>query len=379
MKKWLVMCMGLLLVAGCSGVVSSAQEETIPEVVRDTADRITAEGNVEPARWVVLRSGINAAVSEVLVETGEAVETGQTLARLDPTDAELAIQQAEARLASARAQLARIKAGVRPEQIAALEAQVEAAKAALAQTTAQRDEQAAGLAEADVIDAQAQVAAATSAHRQADKLHDDTMKCYNITLPDGTKKDICPALGTYEETARHQMAAAYAALAAAQAQLDALQGSVGPQAIAARAGVQAAAAQGDAAQAQLDLAQAGSRVEEIALTESGVRQAEATLARAQVQLDRCTLEAPFDGTITDIPINAGDIGSPGKPLVTLATLDRMADHPLAGHVVRVDQQSVQHHGDVTYPVIIELDDAVPDWLRWGMTAEVEMGRQMRDE
>jgi HlyD family secretion protein len=403
MKKWLVMCVGLLLVAGCSGVASSTQEETVPAVVRDTADRITAEANVEPARWVVLRSGINAAVSEVLVETGEAVEIGQTLARLDPTDAELAIQQAEAGLASARAQFAMVKAGIRPEQIAALEAQVEAAQAALAQAAAQRDEQAAGLAEAGIIDAQAQVAAATSVHRQADKLHDDTMKCYNVTLPDGTKKDICPALGTYEETARHQMEAAYAALVAAQTQLDALQGSAGPQANAARAGMQAASAQGDAAQAQLDLAQAGSRMEEIALAESGVRQAEAALARAQAQIDRCTLEAPFDGTITALPINAGDTVAPGEPLVTLATLDRlqirttdlteldavyltvgqpvtmtldaMADHPLAGHVVRIDRQSVQHHGDVTYPVIIELNDAAPDWLRWGMTAEVEMGRR----
>jgi len=199
------------------------------------------------------------------------------------------------------------------------------------------------------------------------------------------------------------MEAAYAALVAAQAQLDALQGSAGPQANAAWAGVQAAAAQGDAAQAQLDLAQARSRAEEVALAESGVRQAEAALARAQARLDRCTLEAPFDGTITALPINVGDVVATGEPLMTLATLDRlqiratdltelnavyltvgqpvtvtpdaMADHPLAGHVVRIDRQSVQHHGDVTYPVIIELDDAVPDWLRWGMTAEVEMGRR----
>ena len=208
------------------------------------------------------------------------------------------------------------------------------------------------------------------------------------------------------------MEAAYAALVAAQAQLDALQGSAGPQANAAWAGVQAAAAQGDAAQAQRRKTSrrfgtcgrfGGSRAEEVALAESGVRQAEAALARAQARLDRCTLEAPFDGTITALPINAGDTVAPGEPLVTLATLDRlqirttdltelnavyltvgqpvtvtpdaMADHPLAGHVVRIDRQSVQHHGDVTYPVIIELDDAVPDWLRWGMTAEVEMGRR----
>jgi multidrug resistance efflux pump len=41
-------------------------------------------------------------------------------------------------------------------------------------------------------------------------------------------------------------------------------------------------------------------------------------------------------------------------------------------VARIDQQGTEHHGDVTYPVTIELDQAAPDWLRWGMTAQIEI-------
>jgi hypothetical protein len=40
-------------------------------------------------------------------------------------------------------------------------------------------------------------------------------------------------------------------------------------------------------------------------------------------------------------------------------------------VARIDLQAVDHHGDVTYPITVELDEAAPQ-LRWGMTAMVEI-------
>ncbi|MEA3341410.1 MAG: HlyD family efflux transporter periplasmic adaptor subunit, partial [Chloroflexota bacterium] len=388
------------LLAGCGQGTAITEEETVLAAVREAGDRIAAEAAVEPARWVVLRLGGGGAITEALVEEGDRVSAGDVLLRIDTADAQLAVQQAEAALAAAQAQLALVKAGARPQQIGVIEAQLEAAEAVVAQAAAQRDEQNAGLVEADIVAAQAQVAAAASAHRQADEAHDETMKCYDVTLPDGSEHKACPGLGPYEETARYQMESASAALVAAQAQLDALQGAANPQAAAAQAGVQAALAQRDAAQAQLDLALAGSRAQEIALAEAGVQQAEAALAQARAQSDLVVLKAPFDGIVTALPFDAGDTVAPGEPLATLATLDRlqikttdlteldavrmavgqpvivtldaMRDRPLAGHVVRVDRQSTDHHGDVIYPVIVELDETSPDWLRWGMTAQVEI-------
>jgi len=407
MKRWIAVFMGLLLVAGCSQLSTPAREGTALPAVQGTSGRITAEATIEPARWVVLRAGLSAPVIEVLVRKGDRVEQGDVLVRLESTDAELAIQRAEAALGSAQAQLALVESDPRPEQIAAIEAQLEAAQAAVAQAAAQRDEQDAGLMEADIVAAQAQVAAASSAHRQADEAHDETMKCYNVPQPDGTTEKFCPALGTYEEITRQQMEAAYAALAAAQAQLGALQGATKPQVHAAQASVQAAAAQRDAVEAQLDLTQAGSRAEEVALAETGVQQAQAALAQAQAQLDLFVLKAPFDGVVADVSVDAGDTvpraaaaQTSGEPLVTVATMDHLQvtttdlteldvvhvnvgqpvtarldarpDQPLSGHVARIDQQGTEHHGDVTYPVTIELDQAAPDWLRWGMTAQIEI-------
>jgi hypothetical protein len=40
-------------------------------------------------------------------------------------------------------------------------------------------------------------------------------------------------------------------------------------------------------------------------------------------------------------------------------------------VVRIEKQSEDYRGDVVYPVVVELDERVPE-LRWGMTAMVEI-------
>jgi multidrug resistance efflux pump len=383
------------LLTACGGEADPAAQ--VPVVTQETAGFVTAEAVVRPARSVTLRAAIGGRVVELGAAEAEGVDAGRVLLRIDSADARLAVRKAEAGLAQARAGLAAARAGARTEQIAVLEARLAAAEAAVAQAVALRDEQAAGLIEADVVDAQAQLAAAASAHRQAGEAHDETLRCFDVSLPVGGVQTICPALGPYEEMTRFQLEAAYGGLVAAQAQLDALQGSIGPQADAAEAAVRSAAARRDGAQAGLDLARAGSRGEEIALAEAAVELAEAALGRARALLDLCTIESPFGGTVVDLAVDTGDTVTAGEPLVTLATLDRLqvettdlaeADvvrvavgqaavvsvdalpgRTPAGRVVRVDWQGVSYFGDVVYPVVVELDGAVPALL-WGMSASV---------
>jgi HlyD family secretion protein len=234
---------------------------------------------------------------------------------------------------------------------------------------------------------------------QAEDMHDQTMKCFKYTLPDGSKEEFCPALGTYEELARYQMETANDALAAAQAQLEAAEGGAAAQVRAAQAAVCSAAAQRDAAQAQLDLTEAGSTPEQIASVQAQVAQAEAALATARAALDRTEIRAPFAGTVAELNVDPGDTASPGEVIVVLATLDQLQMRTtdlteldvaqvsegqpvvvtvdaltgveLSGHVARIDEQSEDYRGDVTYPVVVELDEVVPE-LRWGMTALVEI-------
>ena len=392
----------ITLLAGCGGLGGAAEPEAaedVPVVSQAADDKVIAEGTIEPARWAELRYEAGGTAVEVPVEEGDAVAEDDLLVRFDPTDAELAVQQAEAALAQAEAQLAQLRSRPRAEEVAVAEAQLEVAQAAISQAAAGRDQLTAGATEADVAAAQAQLAAAQSQQLQAEDAHDSTMKCFNVRLPDGTKRKICPALGTYEELARYQMNAANDALTAAEAQLEAAQGGAEAQVRAAQAAVWSAVAQRDAAQTRLALVEAGATAEEIASTEAQVTQAEAALAQARAALERTEIRAPFAGTVVEVTLDAGDTASPGAVVVVLATLDelrartvdlteldvaRVAEGQAAavtldalpeleipGHVVRIEKQSEDYRGDVVYPVVVELDEDVAG-LRWGMTAMVEI-------
>jgi HlyD family secretion protein len=75
----------------------------------------------------------NAEVRVVNVRRGDMVEAGQPLALLEATDATIAVSQADAALAQARAQLADLKQGRRPEELAVLEAALRSAQAEAAE------------------------------------------------------------------------------------------------------------------------------------------------------------------------------------------------------------------------------------------------------
>jgi len=388
----------ITLLVGCSRVQASGGEVVL-EPIKATRGTVAAEGKIEPARWAELRLDGGGTVVEVPVQEGDPVAADDLLVRFDPTDVELAVQQAEAALAQAEAQLAQLRSRPRAEEVAVAEAQLEVAQAAISQAAAGRDQLTGGATEADVAAAQAQLAAAQSQQLQAEDAHDATMKCFTIELPNGEERKICPALGTYEELARFQMNAANDALTAAEAQLAAAQGGAAAQVRAAQAAVWSAVAQRDAAQTRLALVEAGATAEEIASTEAGVTQAEAALAQARAALERTEIRAPFAGTVVEVSVDAGDTVRPGEVVVVLATLDRLQavtvdlteldvarvaegqaaavtvdalpELEIAGHVLRIEKQSEDYRGDVVYPVVVELDERMPE-LRWGMTAMVEI-------
>jgi multidrug resistance efflux pump len=103
--------------------------------------------------------------------------------------------------------------------------------------------------------------------------------------------------------------------------------------------------------------------------------------------------------VTEVNVDVGETATPGEVLVVLATLDRLLARTtdlteldvaqvtkgqaavvtvdalpglqLSGYVARIDLQSVDYRGDVTYPVFVELEEIVPELL-WGMTALVKI-------
>lgn len=353
-------------VGGATAVAPSSPASDIPTT-------IFAEGALEPIDHITLSFQGGGRVSQLFVQEGDRVEAGDPLIQLDPTDADIALQQAQARLATAEAgltvaqtrlrlaqsglataqgrvavaeaQLALVQSGPLPEELAAAQANVAAAQGVVTQAIGRRDAALDVATDPNIRSAQARVAAAIADRRAVEEQY-DTILTTCFATPAG---EVCPLYGPVEEAVRAQLAATRQAEAAAQAALDMLlAGPTAAQRRAAGAAVTQAQANQAIAEAQLALLQAGATAEQVAQVAVGVRQAQVgvqmtevavqeaetavALATAQVaaaqtavdaaQLnrDRLTLTAPFAGVITSLPIKIGEIAAPGMPVITLADL-----------------------------------------------------------
>jgi RND family efflux transporter MFP subunit len=365
----------------------------------------TATGSVLPGAEVTLSFEVSGQVSDVLVQVGARVTKDQALAQLDTSDLELQVRSAEARLASAKAQLDQLKAGPQPEEVAAAEANLAASQAALTAASAERQRVQAGVLDAEIAAAEAQVASALSQQKNAQIAHDNTMKCQRITMPDGSKKKVCPGLGDPEEQARFNLHAAEVALEAAQAQLEALQDSADFQIRALWANEARALGQRDAAQAQLDLLLAGATDAQIATAEANVDQAQVALDSARLAQERATLRAPFDSVVSRVDVEVGESVGPQTPVITLVddsrfrveadvdeadigwvelgqevqiSLDAFPGHGLGGRVTAIAPSARYDLGVVSYVVTIEISETDLT-LRGGMTANTEIVRERRED
>jgi HlyD family secretion protein len=407
-KRWVTILSIAVVVAvgGCKGSPTPAPTPIATALPTPTGPRfggagVVASGEIVPAREADVSFTISGRVGTVTVARGDEVQPDEVLVTLESDLLEADVRQAEAALAAAEAELARVAAGHRPEEVAVAEARMAAAEGTLAQAAAQRDQPDLGATEPEVAEAQAQVAGAMADRLLAEEVHDQTMKCVNVNRPGGEKKTLCPLLGPTEEKARYRWHAAGEALDAAQAQLNALLAGGDAEVRAAQACVLTAAARRDAAQAELEAVQAGPGAEEIAAAEAAVTQARAELETARAALDRATLRAPFAGTVAAVDVSPGEAVTPGQVVLTLADMqqaqarttdlsERNVDQvsvgqparvyvealnkEIEGRVVEIASQANTVGGDVVYAVTIALDDGSPR-LRWGMSVEVEIAAE----
>lgn len=132
--------------------------------------------------------------------------------------------------------------------------------------------------------------------------------------------------------------------------------------------------------------------------EAELEQARAKFETSKVVFAQTSLAAPFDATVVDVKIQAGEFAQAGQVVITLGDIAHMQiettdlserdipsvkvgqsvniyiealDVQTTGKVIRISPVSDTVGGDVVYPVTIELDEQ-PAGLLWGMTAEVEI-------
>jgi HlyD family secretion protein len=397
MKKVLATWILVALLTACG----SAQPTPTPAApAASVAAVVSASGKVLPSPWANISFQTGGLLVELQRQAGDVVKAGEVIARLDDTDAKLAVSQADAALAIAQAQLAQLKAGPRAEQVAQAEQTVAQAEAAWQGAQAQYGQLRSGARAADIAAAEAAVAQATQQQKIMQDAYDLNVKCYSFALPNGTQDSVCPGLGTREEQLRGALHAANEGLTAARARLDQLkQGATKNEIAAATANVNAAKAQLEQAQAQLDLLKAGATPEQIAVIEAGVKQAQVAVDTAKAQLTKTQIVAPFGGTLGTVFVRSGEMVSPGQSIVTLGdlsslrvettdlseadiarvregapvnvTFDALPGRTINGKVSRIAPMSTPGVSAVNYTVIVELDQLDPA-LRWGMTAFVDV-------
>jgi multidrug efflux pump subunit AcrA (membrane-fusion protein) len=386
-NRIIIVLIGLVVLGFLGYQRLSALAQSIPAstpVARSKEDVISAEGKVVPKSASDLAFRTGGRVIEVLVAEGDVVKPGQPLIRLQDDELKIAAAQALAALDLAKANLAQIELGARPEEIAAAEAALRAAQAQLGAAVADRDRLTGGATDAAIAAAQARLAATLVDQKLTQDFYDK--------ISDLVK-------GTPEEQARAKLNAANEAVNAARKALaEATTGSA-KQVQAARSNVAAAVAQRDIAQARLDQVKSGATRAQIDAAKAGVAQAQAALEAARAAVKEATLTAPFAGTIALINVDAGQVIGPGLAIVSIAdlqswevetddlgevdvvnvqpgqsvsiTLDALPGVTLNGTVAAITPRSTVTRGDVTYTVKIRLEN--PDArLRWGMTAQVEL-------
>ena len=405
--RWMLIATALIVaLVGCSpaeeGADGSASEgdsessESGSSPISVSSIAVSATGEVVPAEEATLAFQISGPVVEILVEEGDLVQEGDVLIRLDTSLLQADVDKAQAGVDLALANLERLIVGPYPEQVAEAEANLAAAAAGTGVSASARD-LATNVTDTQLLQAQTAVQQAYvgwySARNQLDYVRgvDDHPSDYNAF-----EKAILP---DWEDDALEEFQIATLNLEAAQANLDRLlAGPSDPDQRALDADLWAASADYSASQANLDLVLAGASAEDIASIEAQVELAQISLTRARIALEYAELKAPFSGTVTELYIRDAQYASAGVPMLLLADLDTLRVETtdlneidvaslvegdpatiefdalpgviVDGTIIRIGSRAEQGAG-VNFTVIIELGD-VPDEVRWGMTAFVDI-------
>jgi len=376
MKKTILILLAMAIVGGAAYYLYDQQsasqqpEEPLEGAFDDTVEIVSATAVVVPVRWAQLSFKATGQLAELLAEEGDAVESGEVLARLDRTSLERAADSARAALEVVEANLAQVRAGPRGEEIVSAEAAVALAEAELARTRRGPDPE-------DIRVPQGALEEAEAALRLAQAEYDKISWIEGLGMTP-------QALELERATVQHEIAKAnYEAVLRGPTQED----------------ITIAEAAVEQAKAQAAVVRAGPSDETIAVAEAQVAEARVALDRARAALADAELTAPFSGTAADVLVREGEWVMAGTPALLLGnlsplriettdlseldialvkpgqkveiTFDALPHTKLYGEVAHIAPKSSEEQGGTNYKVTVALDEQSPE-LRWGMTAFVDI-------
>ena len=323
----------------------SAAASTNPGTIRigkpvrgDLNGVLTYAAQMQAKGAVAIMPRVTATLNQLAVDLGSKVRAGDTLAELDHSELDQQVLEAQATQASAEAKLAALKAGPKPEVLAAAQANYNAAQARVKSLQSARDNADIATLDERVSDARAAVeqaqaalqpdakavaqaeATASAAHTKLNELQADPSKANDKAAMDAARADVQKA---DEALAKARTpTGSPAAVAAAQRDLqDAQQAQLMARLSTTAFDLDQAKALLDVADAQLKLANAPASPEEIKAAETAVEEAfsQAELSRARAR--DATITAPITGIVTEIKATVGSTVSPSAAILTLIPPD----------------------------------------------------------
>jgi multidrug resistance efflux pump len=260
---------------------------------KDSSSRLQFSGTVE-TREIQVGSKVGGRVTEVLVEEGQLVKKDAPLVRFDVDELMAQRDQLKGRVAEAQAQMSKLEAGYRPEEIQQADATTQRELAALQQLREGPRTQEIAQAEADYAAAKADAANAEVSFQRLAKLNvggDISVQYYEDAR---AKRD---QLAGRAESARQRLELLRAGTRAEE--------------------IRAAEQRYRSAKAAEQLMHTGYRKEDIAESKARLGQAKAQLNEISVRLEESEVLAPADSRVEVVSIRPGDLVAAGRAVVTL--------------------------------------------------------------
>jgi multidrug efflux pump subunit AcrA (membrane-fusion protein) len=376
----------LIALAGCG---SNATTPTPNPIVTQASDvqkathdsgSVSASGIILPAREAQLSFAQSGWLEEIHVQTGDSVESGQTLAGLEGRQRlEASVVAAETEVLAAQQALDRLYKDVEVDraetyqQLLKAHESVSVAKRNLYYFTVP-----ANMRELTPLDGLQKAEQRLEAARQAYdpyKYKDERdlwlLKKNNDSQFTAAKDELEWAQSDYNNALRRLEFES--ALISAKTDLE-------------------------ETQKDFEVLQQGPDPEDVAMAQARLENATASLKVAKASLNQLTLRAPFAGKVVKVDIYPGESVAPGQAIIILGDLDHLwvetsdlserdvsevalgqktnvyieaLNMEIGGKVVEIAPQANTIGGDVVYTVTIELDQQ-PEGMRWGMSVDVEI-------
>jgi len=376
----------LITATGCGGAGSQATPTVDPALLEDFSPVVSATGEVVPAQWATLSLAGSGVIDQLNISEGDVVEEDQALIILGGNEAaQAAVAGAELELLNAQKAYDDLFAS---HEVVRAQAELELAQAKIALDDAKDDRERmdyrrASQATIDGLRADYYLAkdalddAEETFEGVADRSESDPVRAQALSMLSNARKAYDRALQNLNYALglpdAEEVEESTAKLELAQARLE-------------------------KAQEDYDKVKESPDPEQLSIIQARIANAEKQLSAAQKALRDQTLTAPFNGTISRVYFREQEWVMAGQPVVQIAdlanlqvettdlseidvasvsvgdlvtvTFDALPDVVVEGIVKQIAPRADEGSG-VNYRVVVELK-SIPEKLRWGMTAFVDI-------